>query len=87
MFCSPSRLDSGPVGAWVRFWKSLAARRWPWPEERLLWQPDFWDRQLRNDESYGQKWEYVRLNPVRHNLVTRPEAWPYQGELNELRWH
>jgi putative transposase len=36
---------------------------------------------LRNDESYSQKWEYVRENPVRAGLVVRADEWPYQGEL------
>jgi hypothetical protein len=36
--------------------------------------------------SYDEKWEYVRSNPVRHSYVTDPADWPYQGELNELRW-
>lgn len=86
LFCGPARLDPLPVGNWVRYWKSLATRRWPGPEERPIWQSDFWDRQLRNDESYSQKWNYVRMNPVRHGLVREPNEWPYQGELNELRW-
>ena len=87
LFCSPARLDSGPVGNWVRYWKSLATRRWPRPEERPIWQSDYWDRQLRSDESYRQKWEYVRLNSVRHGLAKNPAEWPYQGELNVLQWH
>ncbi len=86
LFCGPARLDSPPVGNWVRYWKSLATRRWPWPEERPIWQSDFWDRQLRHGESYSKKWEYVRLNPMRHGLVACPEDWRYQGEMNELRW-
>ncbi len=49
-------------------------------------QPLFWDTQLRRSESYDQKWRYVVENPVRAALVTRAEDWPYQGELNELRW-
>jgi hypothetical protein len=28
---------------------------------------------LRDDESYAQKWEYVRANPVRAGLVEQPE--------------
>jgi REP element-mobilizing transposase RayT len=36
----------------------------------LQWQSDFWDRTLRSDESYAEKWEYVRLNPVRHGLAS-----------------
>ncbi|MEO6971176.1 MAG: hypothetical protein ABI217_09810 [Chthoniobacterales bacterium] len=51
-----------------------------------LWQRHHWDRQLRKGESYDDKWEYVRSNPVRHGLVTDAGAWPYQGELSELRW-
>ena len=39
------------------------------------------DHVLRNDESYGQKWEYVRENPVRAGLVPRADDWQYQGEL------
>jgi hypothetical protein len=26
------------------------------------------------------------MNPVRAGLVSRPEEWPYQGELNVLEW-
>ena len=33
---------------------------------------------LRNDESYGEKWEYVRENPLRAGLVSRADDWPYQ---------
>ncbi len=51
-----------------------------------LWQRDFWDTQLRRGESYSGKWEYVRNNPVRAGLVATPEAWPFQGEINILRW-
>lgn len=46
-----------------------------------LWQPGFFDHVLRNDESYGQKWEYVRENPVRAGLVSRADEWPYEGEF------
>ena len=45
------------------------------------WQPGFFDHLLRNDESYAQKWNYVRENPVRAGLVQTPDDWPYQGEI------
>jgi REP element-mobilizing transposase RayT len=70
--------------SWVRYWKSLASRRWPVPGQQPIWQRDFWDTELRNDDSYEAKWEYVRNNPVRRGLCTSPEAWPYFGELNVL---
>jgi len=34
-----------------------------------LWQPGFFDHILRSDESYAEKWKYVRENPVRAGLV------------------
>ena len=50
-------------------------------KKRPLWQRGFFDHILRKDESYIQKWEYVRENPVRTGLVVRADEWPYQGEL------
>jgi putative transposase len=85
LFCAPNQYPPLSLRTWVSFWKAMVARR-----SNLgaaLWQQNFWDTQLRRHESYALKWEYVRQNPVRAGLATRPEDWPYQGELNELRWH
>jgi putative transposase len=46
-----------------------------------LWQPGFFDHMLRSDESYAQKWNYVRDNPVRAGLVKCADEWPHQGEI------
>jgi putative transposase len=46
-----------------------------------LWQPGFFDHILRNDESYAEKWNYVRDNPVRAGLVRTADEWPCQGEI------
>lgn len=48
---------------------------------RPPWQPGFFDHVSRNDESYSQKWEYVRENPVRTGLVRQTDEWPYEGEI------
>ncbi|HET9418524.1 MAG TPA: transposase [Chthoniobacterales bacterium] len=48
------------------------------------WQDGFFDHVLRNSESYAQKWEYVRMNPVRAGLGKTPDEWPYQGEIARL---
>jgi putative transposase len=45
------------------------------------WQEGFFDHVLRSHESYSQKWEYVRMNPVRAHLSETLEEWPYQGEI------
>ena len=46
-----------------------------------LWQPGFFDHILRSDESYAEKWKYVRENPVRAGLVETADGWRYQGEI------
>jgi REP element-mobilizing transposase RayT len=48
---------------------------------RGLWQPGFFDHILRSDESYSEKWQYVRENPVRAGLVQHSDEWRYQGEV------
>ena len=50
-------------------------------------QRDYWDRQLRRNESYSQKWKYVVNNPVRYGYVAHAEDWYFQGELNVLSWY
>jgi len=46
-----------------------------------IWEEGFFDHILRSDESYSQKWNYVRENPVRAGLVKSAADWPYQGEI------
>jgi putative transposase len=45
------------------------------------WQRGFFDHVLRSAESYSQKWDYVRQNPVRAGLVSHPDDWPFAGEI------
>jgi putative transposase len=45
------------------------------------WQTGFFDHVLRSQESEDEKWQYIYMNPVRADLVNRPEDWPYGGEI------
>jgi REP element-mobilizing transposase RayT len=63
------------VRIWVRGLKRALS------SGRNFWQPGFFDHILRTDESYGEKWNYVRDNPVRAGLVSGNDEWPFQGEL------
>tara|TARA_R110002096_G_scaffold34468_6_gene98418 strand:+ start:1755 stop:2240 length:486 start_codon:yes stop_codon:yes gene_type:complete len=87
LFASPCGDEAPDVRRWIRFWKSKVTQKWPLPHDGSIWQTNAWDRQLRAADSYAQKWEYVRNNPVRHGLVEKAKDWPYQGELNQLMWH
>jgi putative transposase len=67
------------LGNWI---KGLKRAIWiSTKSQRSFWQPGFFDHLLRSDESYAQKWQYVRQNPVRAGLVKFAEDWPYQGEI------
>ncbi len=83
LFCSPQNPEFS-LKSWVGRWKRKFSRlHLP---QATGWQRDFWDTRLRHGESYHDKWEYIRRNPVRKELVSKPEDWPYCGELNKLRW-
>jgi putative transposase len=53
-------------------------------ESSRLWQPGFFDHVLRSDESYAEKWNYVRDNPVRVGLAKSADDWPHQGEITVI---
>jgi putative transposase len=61
-----------PVKRIITKWKEWTAK-----ELGLKWQRDFFEHRLRNEESRREKATYILENPVRKNLVTRPEDWPY----------
>jgi putative transposase len=48
------------------------------------WQKGFFDHVLRSEESYAQKWEYVRDNPVRAGLANHWDDWPFAGDVHRL---
>ncbi|MBI3837298.1 MAG: transposase [Planctomycetia bacterium] len=83
-FFAGATQSSTEYDAWVKFWKSQFSKRFK--HSACRWQTDHWDTRIRNAAAYEEKWLYVRNNPVRHGLVSRPEDWPYSGELHALRW-
>jgi putative transposase len=50
------------------------------------WQKGFHDHLLRSDDSYSEKWEYVRENPVRAGLAHKWIDWPFIGEVFDLEF-
>ena len=74
--------DDFQLGRWIGTLKQhLAKVVAPTKSSGPIWQRSFFDHVLRSNESYGQKWDYVRENPVRAGLVEKAEDWPYQGEI------
>ena len=88
-FCA-SEYDAKTLSDFMREWKSWTGRRVnallprPMTAATTLWQREFFDHILRSNESYAQKWDYVRDNPVRAGLVSSAEDWPYAGTVEDL---
>ena len=82
------------VHVFVRGDMNFALRQWVRLLKRALsstipvvpphWQHGFFDHLIRHSESYAEKWEYVRQNPVRACLVQDAEEWSWQGEIVRL---
>ena len=72
--------DGITMGAWIKATKAFI--RLSAKEIGINWQKGFFDHVLRSDESYSEKWEYVRQNPVRAGLVTTAGEWPFLGQID-----
>ncbi len=86
-FASPASRKARDLSSFVKAWKYRTGKEIR--QSGLVafsWQKEFFDHLLRNSESYGDKWLYVRANPVRAGFAARPEDWPYQGEIHPLQW-
>ena len=73
--------DDFQLGPWVGQLKQALAEHIALAGTSPIWQRGFFDHVLRNDESYGNKWNYVQDNPVRAGMVTNADDWPYSGEI------
>lgn len=62
-------------------WKSYSAHR----IRRLagvsgpIWQPEYWDRFIRNERHFASAVAYVEGNPVAAGLAQWPGDWPYSS--------
>lgn len=56
----------------VRDWKRYTAKN-----TGVVWQDGFFEHRLRSSQSAEEKWHYIRANPMRRQLVSGTEQWPY----------
>ncbi len=59
----------------LKDWKRYVAKR-----AGVKWQDGFFEHRLRTQESAEEKWHYIEQNPVRKDLCTRVEEWPWAWE-------
>jgi putative transposase len=84
LFCRPAVEPRAGIAAWCTYLKKCISRHLGMHDWK--WQPDVWDRQIRDQEHYRDRIQYVRMNPVRKALVDRPDDWQYRGRMNVLDW-
>jgi REP-associated tyrosine transposase len=70
------------LGPWIGALKQALAKATMLSRVKgQIWEEGFFDHVLRTNESYSQKWNYVRENPIRAGLTKSAADWPYQGEI------
>jgi REP element-mobilizing transposase RayT len=73
------------LGPWIGALKQALAKAATLSQAKgQIWEEGFFDHVLRSNESYSQKWNYVRENPVRAGLVKLAADWPLQGEIPHI---
>jgi len=62
--------------------KSFSARQINRQRERhgSIWQDERFDRIVRDEMEFKEKWEYIRNNPVKNGLCQSPENYPWLYE-------
>jgi putative transposase len=74
------------LGTIVLSWKNFTARfinrfvgrrRVGAQVEGRVWQREYWDRYIRNDQHLAAARHYIRMNPVKAGLVEHPQDWPW----------
>ncbi len=87
-FFAKAGLGATTMALWMKAWKSVSSRQ---IAKQLginppVWQAEYFDHFVRSVGSYEEKWNYVRMNPVRKGLSSRTEDWPHQGVLHDLKF-
>ena len=52
-------------------------------EQGSLWQAESYDRIVRDEAEFLEKWEYIRNNPLKAGLPLYPEDYPWLYEKTE----
>ena len=51
------------------------------PDQRAqaIWQPRFWEHQIRDEDDLARHVDYIHYNPVKHGLAASPMEWPHSS--------
>ncbi len=52
---------------------------------RGIWQPRYYEHRIRDEDDYVRHRDYIHLNPVKHELVDKPEDWLWSSFHRHVR--
>jgi putative transposase len=44
-----------------------------------IWQPRFWEHQIRDEQDFSRHVDYIHINPVRHGHVQHASLWAHSS--------
>jgi putative transposase len=53
---------------------------------QTIWQPRYWEHQIRDDRDFEKHCDYIHWNPVKHGLTTRVGDWPHSSFHRYVRF-
>jgi putative transposase len=65
----------------IKLFKQLTGYRFCKETNNKLWQKSYYDHILRKEEDVRSIVKYILENPIRKNLVIKPEEYPFSGSL------
>jgi len=77
-----------PLGGLIKAWKGASAHRVNGILGRTgpLWQEDYWDRYIRDEEHFRKAKRYVESNPVKAGLARLAAEWRWSSANAQWRW-
>jgi putative transposase len=80
-------LKDHALGEVVQQWKGVTSMQLNrlLGQSGRLWQPDYFDRSVRDMDHFYNCRSYIRNNPVKAKLCEKPEDWRYSSAFNKER--
>ena len=75
------KIEDEPLPRILKSWKTFTARQINLSRKTTgtFWARDYHDRYIRDLDHYQNAKAYIRQNPVKAKLCTKPEDWPYSS--------
>jgi REP element-mobilizing transposase RayT len=76
------------LGELTKAWKGVSACKMNRILGRAgqLWQEDYWDRYIRDEEHFRKARLYIESNPVKAGLARMAAEWPWSSANAKWRW-